>query len=156
MLHLALEFTLHGCTNSKISFLLSTFSSWTKYSLTKTNVPTHTNFLYLDFLSWLTLFPKLIVLNSHVPNNFGMWLLTPTLLHVFNDWIWKHSIRRMWPLTPTLLHVFNDWLWELSIINWKVHIQLASSGKWAEFITMGNSPFDPSRPLSSTLPSLVG
>jgi len=55
--------------------------------------PSHMNFLPLTYLSWLTQFPKLIVLSPNVPNKFGMWPLTPTLLHVFNDWIWEHSIR---------------------------------------------------------------
>jgi hypothetical protein len=96
-----------------------------KNSMCKIVVPTHTNFLSLARLSCLTLFPKLIVLNPHVPNNFG--------------------IR---PLTPTLLHVFNDWLWEHSIINWKVHIQLASLGKWVKLIYMGISLLEPSWPLS--------
>ena len=91
-----------------------------KNSMCKTVVSTHTNFLPLACLSWLTLFPKLILLNPHVSNNFEIWPLTPTILHAFNDWLWEHTFK-----------------------NWKVHIQITNLGKWVELIYIGNSPLDP-------------
>jgi hypothetical protein len=39
--------------------------------------------------------------------------------------------------------------------NQKVHIQLASLGRWVKLLYMGNSTFDPSLPLSYTLPPLM-
>ena len=106
-------------------FLPLSFSSCTQTSFLELLSPTHTNFLPLDCLYWLTLFPKLILLNPHVTNNFGTWPLTPTLLHVFNDWIWEHSIR-----------------------NGKIHIQIEDLGKWDKLIYMGIYLLDPSWPLS--------
>ena len=71
-------------------------------------------------LAWLTLFPKLIVLNPHALNNYGMWLLTPTLLHEFNNWLWEHSTT-------------NRRLYNMIII----------LGMWVGLISMNNSSLDP-------------
>jgi hypothetical protein len=125
-LHVALEFTLHGCTSSKIFiffslYLISMHKTW----FPKIVVPNPYEFPLFGLPFLLTLFPKLIVLNPHVPNNFRMWPLTLTHLHVSNDWIWEHSIK-----------------------NWKVHIQIENLGKMVELIYMGNSPLNPSWPLS--------
>ena len=74
-----------------------------------------------SFLNWFTLFPKLIVLMSMLSNNYGMWLLTPTLLQELNDWLSVHSKK-------------NRRLYTMIII------QECGFG----LIPMNNSPLDPS------------
>jgi hypothetical protein len=48
-------------------------------------------FLSSPMLSCLTLFPRMIVIQPHDPNDYGMWLLTPIVLHEFNDWVSNKS-----------------------------------------------------------------
>jgi hypothetical protein len=88
MLHISLEFTLYGFCSSNLSFFISTFSSCTKLDCLKLlSQPLQISSLWFAFLdSHTSPIP-------HVPNNYGMRPLTPTLLHVFNYWLWEHSIK---------------------------------------------------------------
>jgi len=85
----------------------------------KSFLPDPFKFPFFSFILNLT-FPNVDCTHPPCSYNYGMWLFTQTLLHVFNHWLWEHSKGKQ-----------------------KVHTPIIISGSGLGLIQMNNSLLDP-------------